>query len=210
MAYDRNNVFARILRGEIPCKKVYEDDHVLAFHDINPQAPTHVLVIPKGEYVSLDDFSANASAAEHSALFRAVGKIAAERGIAETGHRILANQRPRRAPGGAAFPCPPFRRPRSRPDAAAPLISRKQRNACPRKPLRAGTRSRCFPMPAGPVRRSAPSLPASFRQARDGSARPQHASSGPAGFREPSGSSCRPTHSPGFRARCLATVSRQG
>ncbi len=65
MAYDRNNVFARILRGEIPCKKVYEDEHVLAFHDINPQAPTHILVIPKGAYVSLDDFSAKASAAEH-------------------------------------------------------------------------------------------------------------------------------------------------
>ena len=60
MPYDRNNVFARILRGEIPCNKVYEDEHVLAFHDINPLTPTHILVIPKGEYVSLDDFSANA------------------------------------------------------------------------------------------------------------------------------------------------------
>jgi len=64
MAYDRNNIFARILRGEIPCKKIYEDQHVLAFHDISPQSPTHILVIPKGEYVSLDDFSVNASAAE--------------------------------------------------------------------------------------------------------------------------------------------------
>src|SRR6516165_10877186 len=63
MTYDRNNVFARILRGEIPCKKVYEDEHVLAFDDISARAPTHVLVIPKGEYVSLDDFSANASEA---------------------------------------------------------------------------------------------------------------------------------------------------
>jgi histidine triad (HIT) family protein len=62
VAYDRNNVFARILRGEIPCKKVYEDEHVLAFDDITAQAPTHVLVIPKGEYVSLDDFSERASA----------------------------------------------------------------------------------------------------------------------------------------------------
>ena len=91
MAYDRNNVFARILRGEIPCKKVYEDEHVLAFYDINPLTPTHILVIPKGEYVSLDDFSVNASAAEHSAMFRALGQIARDRGVAETGHRIIAN-----------------------------------------------------------------------------------------------------------------------
>ena len=60
MPYDRNNVFARILRGELPCTKVYEDEHVLAFRDINPQAPTHILVIPKGAYVSVDDFSQNA------------------------------------------------------------------------------------------------------------------------------------------------------
>jgi histidine triad (HIT) family protein len=91
VAYDRDNVFARILRGEIPCNKVYEDKHVLAFRDINPLAPTHILVIPKGEYVSLDDFSANASAAEHSAMFRALGQIAAEQGVAATGHRIIAN-----------------------------------------------------------------------------------------------------------------------
>ena len=64
MAYDRNNVFARILRGELPCTKVYEDEHVLAFHDINPLSPTHILVIPKGRYVSWDDFSAKASDAE--------------------------------------------------------------------------------------------------------------------------------------------------
>ena len=74
MAYDRNNVFARILRGEIPCKKVYEDEHVLAFDDITARAPTHVLVIPKGEYVSLDDFSERASAAEIAALVRALGQ----------------------------------------------------------------------------------------------------------------------------------------
>jgi diadenosine tetraphosphate (Ap4A) HIT family hydrolase len=91
MAYDRNNVFARILRGEIPCKKVYEDDHVLAFDDITARAPTHVLVIPKGEYVSLDDFSAKASATEMAALVRALGHIARKRGVAETGYRILAN-----------------------------------------------------------------------------------------------------------------------
>ncbi|MGH7045400.1 MAG: histidine triad nucleotide-binding protein [Stellaceae bacterium] len=91
MAYDRNNVFARILRGELPCSKVYEDEHVLAFRDINPLAPTHILVIPKSAYVSLDDFAANASAVEQSAMFRALGRIAAEQGVAETGHRIIAN-----------------------------------------------------------------------------------------------------------------------
>ena len=91
MTYDHNNVFARILRGEIPCKKVYEDEHVLAYDDIIARAPTHVLVIPKGEYVSLDDFSAKASPAEMAALVRALGQIARERGVAETGYRILAN-----------------------------------------------------------------------------------------------------------------------
>ena len=91
MAYDRNNIFARILRGEIPCKKVYEDSHVLAFHDIRPQTPTHILVIPKGEYVSFDDFSQNASEAEIAAVCRAAGRIAREAGVAETGYRILAN-----------------------------------------------------------------------------------------------------------------------
>jgi diadenosine tetraphosphate (Ap4A) HIT family hydrolase len=91
MAYDRNNVFARILRGEIPCKKVYEDEHVLAFHDISPQTPTHILVIPKAEYVSLDDFFEKASLAEIGALVRALGNIAREQGVADTGYRILAN-----------------------------------------------------------------------------------------------------------------------
>jgi len=94
MIYDRNNIFARILRGEIPCNKVYEDTHVLAFHDISPQTPTHVLVIPKGEYVSFDDFSAKASAEEIAALVRAVGQIAREQGVAESGYRILANTGP--------------------------------------------------------------------------------------------------------------------
>jgi histidine triad (HIT) family protein len=91
MAYDPNNIFARILRGEIPCNKVHEDEHVLAFDDISARAPTHVLVIPKGEYVSFDDFSANASAAEISELVRALGSIARERGVAGSGYRILAN-----------------------------------------------------------------------------------------------------------------------
>lgn len=91
MAYDPNNVFARILRGEIPCRKVYEDEHTLAFHDIGPQAPVHVLVVPKGQYISFDDFSANASEAEQAALLRAVGKIARDLGVAESGYRILSN-----------------------------------------------------------------------------------------------------------------------
>lgn len=94
MAYDRNNIFARILRGEIACNQVYEDAHVLAFHDISPQAPTHILVIPKGEYVSLDDFSARATAEEIAALLRALGHIAREQGVADSGYRILSNTGP--------------------------------------------------------------------------------------------------------------------
>src|SRR5277367_5706907 len=94
MVYDPNNIFARILRGEIPCRKVYEDAHVLAFHDINPQAPTHILVIPKGEYVSFDDFSESASPEEIAAVIRAVGQIARQHSVAETGYRVLANTGP--------------------------------------------------------------------------------------------------------------------
>jgi histidine triad (HIT) family protein len=94
MSYDPNNVFARILRGEIPCKKVYEDEHVLAFRDIRPQAPTHILVIPKGAYVSLAEFSENASDAEIAALVRALGRIAHAEGVVEDGWRILANNGP--------------------------------------------------------------------------------------------------------------------
>lgn len=89
--YDNNNIFARILRGEIPSNKVYEDEHVLAFHDINPLSPTHILVIPKGAYVSWDDFSAKASDAEIGALVRAVGRIARDEGLVESGYRLLAN-----------------------------------------------------------------------------------------------------------------------
>jgi diadenosine tetraphosphate (Ap4A) HIT family hydrolase len=91
MAYDPNNIFAKILRGEIPCNKVYEDAHVLAFHDINPQTPVHVLVIPKGAYVSSDDFGANASDAEIAGFMRAVSKVARQVGVAESGYRLLAN-----------------------------------------------------------------------------------------------------------------------
>lgn len=91
MAYDDGNIFAKILRGEIPCKKVFENDHVLAFHDINPMAPVHVLVIPKGAYVSMDDFTAKASGSEIEAFFRAVGEVARELDVAESGYRLIAN-----------------------------------------------------------------------------------------------------------------------
>lgn len=89
--YDENNIFARILRGELPCTKVYEDEHVLAFEDIAPQAPVHILAIPKGRYVSWDDFSANASAEEIAALVRAVGRIARDRGLVARGFRLVSN-----------------------------------------------------------------------------------------------------------------------
>jgi diadenosine tetraphosphate (Ap4A) HIT family hydrolase len=89
--YDNDNVFARILRGELPCRQVYEDDHVLAFHDINPLAPDHILVIPKGHYVSWDDFSERAPDEEIAAFVRAVGRIAREAGLVEPGYRLLAN-----------------------------------------------------------------------------------------------------------------------
>jgi histidine triad (HIT) family protein len=91
MAYDTNNIFARILRGEIPCQKVFENEHVLAFRDINPQAPLHILVIPKGAYVSMDDFAAKASDAEIAAFVRAIGDIARAEGVADSGYRILSN-----------------------------------------------------------------------------------------------------------------------
>lgn len=94
MSYDENNIFAKILRGEIPCNKVYEDDHALAFHDINPQAPVHILVIPKGAYVSMADFAAKAPASEIEGFIRAVGKVAEEAGVAETGYRTIANAGP--------------------------------------------------------------------------------------------------------------------
>ncbi len=89
--YDPNNIFARILRGELPCRKLFEDDHVLAFHDIHPQAPVHVLVIPKGAYISLDDFGARASDIEIAALFRAVAAIARDLGLDAPGYRFMAN-----------------------------------------------------------------------------------------------------------------------
>ena len=89
--YDPNNIFAKILRGEIPSTRVYEDEHAIAFHDINPQAPRHILVIPRGPYVSWDDFSANGSDAEIAGFVRAVGAVAREAGLVEPGYRLLAN-----------------------------------------------------------------------------------------------------------------------
>jgi histidine triad (HIT) family protein len=89
--YDDQNIFAKILRGEIPSKRVYEDDFAIAFHDINPQAPTHLLVIPKGAYVSWDDFSARAPDVEIAGFIRAVGAVARAAGLVEPGYRLLAN-----------------------------------------------------------------------------------------------------------------------
>ncbi|GAA0323463.1 histidine triad nucleotide-binding protein [Sphingomonas oligophenolica] len=91
LPYDDQNIFAKILRGEIPSKKVFEDDYALAFHDINPQAPTHILVIPKGPYVSWDDFSAKGSDAEIAGFVRAVGEVARAAGLVAPGYRLLAN-----------------------------------------------------------------------------------------------------------------------
>ncbi|MES2988657.1 MAG: histidine triad nucleotide-binding protein [Pseudomonadota bacterium] len=89
--YDPNNIFAKILRGEIPNKTVYEDEFALAFHDINPQAPHHILVIPKGLYVSWDDFSARAPDAEIAGFVRAIGHVARDAGMVAPGYRLLAN-----------------------------------------------------------------------------------------------------------------------
>ena len=89
--YDDSNIFARILRGELPCVKVYEDEHALAFHDLHPQARVHILVIPKGSYVSWDDFSREGSAEEIAGFVRAVGEVARSAGLVEPGYRLLAN-----------------------------------------------------------------------------------------------------------------------
>lgn len=91
LPYDDQNIFAKILRGEIPNNTVYENEWALAFHDINPQAPVHVLVIPKGAYVSWDDFSFNGSDAEIAGFIRAVGQVARDLGLVEPGYRLLAN-----------------------------------------------------------------------------------------------------------------------
>ena len=95
MNYDKNNIFAKILRGEIPCKKIYENEYVLAFHDISPQKKVHALVIPKGEYVNLDDFSAQASEKEISALIKGISIVAKKVGVSDEvkggGYRSLVN-----------------------------------------------------------------------------------------------------------------------
>ena len=95
MNYDKNNIFAKILRGEIPCKKIYEDEFVLAFYDVNPQKKIHALVIPKGEYVNLDDFTSKASEKEIVGLIRGIGVVAKKLGVSEeakgSGYRSLVN-----------------------------------------------------------------------------------------------------------------------
>jgi histidine triad (HIT) family protein len=89
--YDDDNIFAKILRGEVPSTKVYEDEWAIAFEDINPQAEIHTLVVPRGKYVSWDDFSAKAPDEEIAGFVRAVGKVAREKGLVEPGYRLLAN-----------------------------------------------------------------------------------------------------------------------
>jgi len=95
MEYDKNNIFAKILRGEIPCKKIYENNYVLAFHDVNPQKKIHALVVPKGEYVNLDDFSSNATEKEIVGLIKGIGEVAKKLGVSEAvkggGYRSLVN-----------------------------------------------------------------------------------------------------------------------
>ena len=96
MEYDKNNIFAKILREEIPCKKIYEDEYVLAFHDVNPQKKVHVLIIPKGEYVNLDDFSSKATEKEIVGLIKGIGTVAKKIGVSDVvkgggGYRSLVN-----------------------------------------------------------------------------------------------------------------------
>jgi histidine triad (HIT) family protein len=91
MGYDPSNIFAKILRGEIPCKKAYEDDYALAFHDIHPKAPVHILVIPKGPYATYDDFVTSADDAEIVGFNRALGKVINEAGIIANGYRLISN-----------------------------------------------------------------------------------------------------------------------
>tara|TARA_B100000941_G_scaffold19222_1_gene11525 strand:+ start:2007 stop:2363 length:357 start_codon:yes stop_codon:yes gene_type:complete len=91
MIYDKNNIFAKILRGEIPCKKIFENDYVLSFHDINPQKKIHALVIPKGEYIDLDDFNQKASDKEITEFYRAVSHVSSLLGAKDKGYRVLSN-----------------------------------------------------------------------------------------------------------------------
>lgn len=91
MTYDTNNIFAKILRGEIPCKKIYEDEHVVAFPDIAPKAPVHIMVVPKGAYTDMNDFTQRASTEEIAALFRALGKVARDNNLDQSGYRVISN-----------------------------------------------------------------------------------------------------------------------
>ncbi len=91
MSYDKNNIFAKILRGEIPCKKIFENDFVLSFHDINPQKKIHALVIPKGEYIDLDDFNKKASDKEITEFHKAVSHVSSLLGATSKGYRVLSN-----------------------------------------------------------------------------------------------------------------------
>ena len=91
MTYDQNNIFAKILRGDIPCNKVYEDDHVLAFHDVKPHASVHVLIIPKGHYQDISEFGEKASAEDKAAFFTAISRVANELGLTSDGYRVIAN-----------------------------------------------------------------------------------------------------------------------
>ena len=91
MKYDDNNIFAKILRGEIPCKKIYEDSFVLSFHDISPQKKIHALVIPKGKYIDLDDFSSRATPEEMVGLIKGIGIVAKKLGVSQVGYRSLVN-----------------------------------------------------------------------------------------------------------------------
>jgi histidine triad (HIT) family protein len=91
MSYDTNNIFAKIIRGEVPCKKVYEDDVAFAFHDISAAAPVHVLVVPKGEYVSFNDFTTKAGAVAVGNFFASVQKVAASLGLEQQGYRLITN-----------------------------------------------------------------------------------------------------------------------
>ncbi len=91
MAYDASNIFRKIIDGEIPCRKVFENSHALAFHDVNPVMPVHVLVVPKGRYTTMDEFARDASAEEQADLVRAMGEVARLMGVAESGYRLIAN-----------------------------------------------------------------------------------------------------------------------
>ena len=95
MNYDDNNIFAKILRGEIPCKKIYEDEYVLSFYDVNPQKKIHALIIPKGKYIDLDDFNSKASDKEIVFLIKGISIVAKKLGISvdvDKGYRTLANK----------------------------------------------------------------------------------------------------------------------